>query len=138
MMMMMMMIMIMIMIMMMMMMMMMMMPLFSCDDASRISCQNLFAGDRRQQQQQQHDPFAFVPFGAGPRRCLGERLALLEGKLAAAVLLQRFEFRDVRPGGLDLEEDAMGLTMYPVHGMPLAVARRARTTSSSSSDDDTR
>ena len=100
-----------------------------------------------------HHPFSFLPFGAGPRRsvfvlafvalfriwqsgphsftfaifcrCVGERLALVEAKLAAAVLLSRFSFTDVAPNGLDLEEDAMGLTMYPRYGMPLAVSTRS-------------
>ena len=34
--------------------------------------------------------FAFLPFGAGARRCLGQPLALLEMKLIAASILSKF------------------------------------------------
>ena len=35
-------------------------------------------------------PFTYFPFGAGPRTCIGMPFALLEARLALAVLLQRF------------------------------------------------
>ena len=38
------------------------------------------------------DSFAWLPFGAGPRGCLGTRLGVTETVLAAARLLKRFEF----------------------------------------------
>ncbi|KAL3842941.1 hypothetical protein ACJMK2_020914 [Sinanodonta woodiana] len=35
-------------------------------------------------------PFTFLPFGGGPRNCIGMRLALMEAKMAIAALLQNF------------------------------------------------
>ena len=38
------------------------------------------------------DPMHFLPFGQGPRQCIGMRLALQEIKMAAADLLRKFRF----------------------------------------------
>lgn len=38
-------------------------------------------------------PMAFMPFGGGARVCIGQNMALMEAKVALAVVLRRFEFR---------------------------------------------
>ncbi|HXK19640.1 MAG TPA: cytochrome P450, partial [Polyangiaceae bacterium] len=44
-------------------------------------------------------PFAFIPFGGGPRSCIGDQVALLEAKVILAMLVQRYriELQDLRP-----------------------------------------
>lgn len=41
---------------------------------------------------------AFVPFGLGPRRCLGESIAYLEAKLVVSRILERFTLRRADDG----------------------------------------
>ena len=40
----------------------------------------------------EHHRFAFVPFGGGPRVCIGREFALMEGKLALASMIRAFRF----------------------------------------------
>lgn len=38
------------------------------------------------------DPMTFLPFGDGPRACLGLRFAMMEARIALYILLMNFEF----------------------------------------------
>ncbi len=55
-----------------------------------------------------------MPFGAGPRICPGRYLALLEIKLAMAMLLGSFEIESVRTADGSEVQEVMGFTMNPV------------------------
>ncbi|KEO53967.1 cytochrome P450 [Thioclava pacifica] len=67
-----------------------------------------------------HDRFAFLPFGAGPRICIGAGFALQEAQIILATLLARFRFTAV-PGRAPVPE--MILTTRPRGGVWLTVER---------------
>lgn len=51
-----------------------------------------------------HHPHAYKPFGNGARACIGRQFALVEAKLAIAMILQKFAIADRRGYRLALKE----------------------------------
>jgi cytochrome P450 len=68
-------------------------------------------------------PYAYNPFGAGPRMCIGASFALMEIKIVLAILLQRFRL-SVPPG--TRVGRAVSITMRPDPGLPMRVHARDR------------
>jgi cytochrome P450 len=68
-------------------------------------------------------PYAYCPFGAGPRMCIGASFALMEIKLVLAVLLQRFRLS--LPPGTRIGR-AVSITMRPDPGLPMRIHPRDR------------
>jgi cytochrome P450 len=64
---------------------------------------------------------AFIPFSAGPRTCIGNTFALMEGPLVLATLLQRADFALVGPA-VEPEPHA---TLRPKGGIPMRVTLRS-------------
>ena len=64
--------------------------------------------------------FVYVPFGAGPRQCIGNHFALIEMLLVVATLAQRFSLRLVP--GHRVEPNAL-ITLRPRFGMPMFIDR---------------
>ncbi|XP_058498464.1 cytochrome P450 3A40-like [Solea solea] len=56
------------------------------------------------------DPYAFLPFGSGPRNCIGLRFAMLMMKLAVVKVLQDFSFETCRETQIPMELGTDGFT----------------------------
>jgi cytochrome P450 len=68
--------------------------------------------------------YAYVPFGAGPRICIGNHFSMMEGHLLLATLAQRVIF-DLVPGQRVEPAPARTLTTRPIHGLKVIVHRRS-------------
>lgn len=65
--------------------------------------------------------FSYFPFGGGPRLCIGEHFAWMEGVLVMATLAQRWQMRLAPGHPVELEPI---VTLRPKHGMQMRLERR--------------
>jgi len=68
-------------------------------------------------------PFAYIAFGGGRHKCMGNAFAILQIKTIIAVLLNRFDFELV---GDSIETDFQGLVLGPKPPIRIRYRRRAR------------
>lgn len=66
-------------------------------------------------------PYAYFPFGAGPRQCIGNVFAMSEAMLVLAMFVQRFTHESA--GGTPVWPD-IAITLQPAPGVPLTLTRR--------------
>jgi cytochrome P450 len=69
------------------------------------------------------DPFSFLPFGGGPRSCVGMNFAMLEAKCTLAVLLRRFDL-SLTPNQVVIP--VARLSLRPKYGLQMIVNVRPK------------
>lgn len=65
--------------------------------------------------------YAYIPFGAGPRRCIGYNFATMEAQLIIAMVAQHYKLR-LLPGHPVKPKAAA--TLQPYHGLPMTLQPR--------------
>jgi cytochrome P450 len=68
------------------------------------------------------DRFAYLPFGAGPRICIGSPFALQEASIALAMLSRNLKW-DLAPG--HMVRPLQKMTLRPAGGMPMILRAAA-------------
>src|SRR5260370_18547994 len=76
------------------------------------------------------DRFAYLPFGAGPRKCIGSTFALQEATLVLAAIVKHFNFQ-LKPG--HAVWPTLQVTLRPANGLPMIIRKRPCEISSSRS-----
>ncbi|PUZ78254.1 hypothetical protein GQ55_1G438600 [Panicum hallii var. hallii] len=68
--------------------------------------------------------FSYLPFGGGPRKCVGDMFATFETVVATAMLVKRFDFQ-MAPGAPPVDMTT-GATIHTTDGLKMTVTRRTK------------
>ena len=69
-------------------------------------------------------PFAYLPFGGGPRLCIGKNFAQMEMQFMLSMLIKRYKFELSPNQKMDFKPL---LTLFPSNGIKVRVQKRAAT-----------
>lgn len=70
------------------------------------------------------DPSVYVPFGIGPRRCIGNRFALMEIKVIIYLMLSQFSFHKTPQTEVPMKIKSSPFGLSPLNGLILSIKRR--------------
>eukprot|EP01036_Dinobryon_divergens_P029748 gene29748-38888_t len=69
-----------------------------------------------------HADYAYLPFGAGPRKCVGDQFACMEAAVTLAMLIKRFDFSlAIKPEDVGIYT---GATIHTRNGLMMKISKR--------------
>lgn len=67
-------------------------------------------------------PYAYLPFGAGPRMCIGAPLGMMQFKISLPTILGKFKLSMVP--GAEVQARAMSTMLFPTSTIPMRIERQ--------------
>ncbi|XP_067009334.2 probable cytochrome P450 6a14 [Anabrus simplex] len=87
---------------------------------------NRFDPDRfREENKNQIPHYAYLPFGEGPRICIGMRFGMVQVKLGLVALLRHYEFKVCEKTNIPLRIDPKSFLTAPLGGIWLQITNRS-------------